>query len=331
MSPARLSLRSAGAALLVMALAVASSAQSRASTLSEAHAALQTGQADQALGLLAAMPSAGQGDAQARNLACRVEFVLGQWDAAAKDCQQAVLLDPGNSAYHMWLGRALGEKADRASFLTAYSLGKRVLIEFQTAARLDPRNPEALSDLGEFYVEAPGMVGGGLDKAESVAQELDRIAPSRAAELRARIAEDRRDFNTAEAEFKTAIAVSSHPALQWATLARFYQQRKRFPEMDWAIQNCMSAASRDPHGSGVGLYDAAGVLIASGRNPELAAILLQDYVNGSSKSEEAPVFVAYYRLASLQLKLGDAAAAQQSRAAGYQLARQYNPAQDLRH
>lgn len=331
MRRARSRFPAAGAALFFLALAMGGAAQSPASTLSEAHAALQTGQADQALNLLAALPAAGRTDAQARNLACRVEFVLGQWDAAVQDCQQAAQLDPGNSVYHMWLGRTYGEKADRASFFTAFSLGKRVLIEFQTATRLDPRNAEALSDLGEFYLEAPAMIGGGLDKAESVAQELERISPARAAELRARIAEERRDLGTAEAEFKKAIAASPHPALQWATLARFYQQRKRFPEMDWAIQNCMSAASRDPQGSGVGLYDAAGVLIASNRNPGLAAILLQNYVRGSSKSEEAPVFVAYYRLAYVQKKMGDTAAAQESQAAGYRLARQYDPAQDLRH
>lgn len=317
--------------LLVLALAMGGTAQAPASTLSEAHAALQTGQADQALNLLAGLPAAGRSDAQARNLACRVEFTLGQWDAAVNDCQQAVRLDPGNSAFHMWLGRAYGEKAGRASFLTAYSLGKRVLSEFQTAARLDPRNSAALSDLGEFYVEAPGIVGGGLDKAESVAKELDRVSPARAAELRARIAEERRDFGTAEAQFKEAIAVSPHPAKQWATLARFYQLRKRFPEMDWAIRNCMNAAERDPHGSGVGLYDAAGVLIAAGRNPELAAKLLHDYVNGASQSEEAPVFVAYYRLSYLQKKMGDTAGAQESQATGYRLAPQYNPAQDLKH
>jgi tetratricopeptide (TPR) repeat protein len=321
----------AAAGLLILVLAMGGAAQSPASTLSEAHAALQTGQADQVLNLLAGLPAAARTDAQARNLACRVEFILGRWDAAVNDCQLAVRLDPGNSEFHMWLGRAYGEKADRASFLTAFSLGKRVLIEFQTATRLDPRNGEALSDLGEFYVEAPGIVGGGLDKAESVAKELDRVEPARAAELRARIAEKRNDFGTAELQFKKAIAVSPHPALQWATLARFYQLRKRFAEMDAAIRNCMSAAERDPYGSGVGLYDAAGVLIAAGRDPGVAARLLQDYVNGASQSEEAPVFVAYYRLAYLQKKMGDPAGAEQSQAVAYRLAPQYNPAQDLRH
>lgn len=318
------------AGLLVLTLAMAGAAQSPASPLSEAHEALQTGQAGQALSLLAGLPSEVRDDAQARNLACRIEFALGKWDAAVRDCRQAVQFAPDNSEDHMWLGRAYGEKADRAPFYTAYSLSKRVLAEFQRATQLDPGNAAALSDLGEFYVEAPALVGGGLDKAQSVARQLDRISPRRAAELRGRIAEENRDYATAEAEFKKAIAAGSHPALQWATLARFYQKHKRYPEMNWAIENCMSAAARDPRGSGVGLYDAAGVLIAAGRNLPLAAQLLEDYVNGNSKSEEAPVFVAYYRLANLQEKLGDAAAAQKSLAYGRDLAPQYDPAQDLK-
>ena len=46
----------------------------------------------------------------------------------------------------MWLGRALGEKANTAMFITAYSLGKRVLVEFQQAAKLNPRNAAALAE-----------------------------------------------------------------------------------------------------------------------------------------------------------------------------------------
>ena len=63
--------------------------------------------------------------------------------------------------YHLWLGRTLGEVADRANFLSAYSLAKRARSEFEQAVQLDPRNAEALADLGEFYSSAPGVVGGG--------------------------------------------------------------------------------------------------------------------------------------------------------------------------
>src|SRR6202012_1134922 len=88
-----------------------------------------------------------------------------------------VALDDNNSNNHLWYGRALGEKADRSSFVKAYGLAKRVKAEFETAVALDPNNAEALSDLGEYYTEAPAIVGGGKDKAAAVASKLDDVDP----------------------------------------------------------------------------------------------------------------------------------------------------------
>jgi len=315
---------------MLIAVASLGCAQYQGKALASANAALQSGEADKALGLLHSLPQAGTGLAEAQNLECRVRFALRQWNAAAQACEQAVRLDGQNSSYHMWLGRALGEKAGRATFLSAYSLGKRVRQEFEEAVRLNPRNAEALSDLGAFYREAPGVVGGGTDKAEKIASQLDRVDGARAHELRARIAEGRKDYGTAERELKQAIASSAHPAQQWTTLASFYHRRGRWNEIEGAIHNCASAAGNDRH-SGVALYDGAGVLIESNRNPSLAAKMLEDYLGSSSKTEEGPAFEAHYRLARLKQQLGDVAGAQRERAAALQLAHDYRPALDSKH
>jgi tetratricopeptide (TPR) repeat protein len=316
--------------LLASALAVAGSAQAPNEALAQANAALQAGQVDRALALLGSLPQGGAKLAEARNLECRVRFTLQQWDAAARECAQAVRLDGENSSYHMWLGRALGEKANRASFLDAYSLGKQARMEFEEAVQLDPRNAAALSDLGQFYEEAPSIVGGGLGKAESVATELDRVDPARAYVLRGRIAEARKDYGTAERKFKQAVAASAHPAFQWTTLASFYRRREQWTALDWAIRNCLSAAARDKQ-AGVALYDGAGVLSEANRDPALAAKMLEDYLASPSQTEEAPVFEARLRLARLEEELGDSAGAEQQQATAFALAREYLPAQDSRH
>jgi tetratricopeptide (TPR) repeat protein len=317
-------------AILLVAPAVAGHAQNTRGTLAQINAALQAGEADKAIGLIASLPQSGANMAEAQNLECRVRFTLQQWDAAAGECEQAVQLDTGDSGYHLWLGRALGERADRASFLSAFSLGKRVRSEFEEAVSLDPHNAPALSDLGEFYREAPGIVGGGLDKAENIAGQLDRINPARAHQLRAAIAESRKDDATAEHELRLAIQSSPHPAFQWTVLASFYEHRQRWPEMEDAIRNCASSAAKD-HTAGVALYDGAGVLIRARRDPEMAAKMLQDYLAGDSKTEEAPAFVAHYRLARLLQQLGDRDGARREQAAGYTLAREYHPPQDVKH
>jgi hypothetical protein len=201
--------------------------------------------------------------------------------------------------------------------------------EFEEAVRLNPRNVEALSDLGEFYFSAPGILGGGASKAEEVAVRLDKLDAARAHELRGRIAVSQKDFGTAEREYKQAVSVGAHPAYQWVTLANFYRQRERWTEMESAVHSAVNAAERDKC-AGVALYDGASVLTRTRRDPALAAKMLEEYLAGSAKSEDAPAFVAHTRLARLKQQLGDTAAANREQALALSLAHEYRPAQDSR-
>ena len=140
--------------LAALTLALPAFAVESASPNAAAAQALSAGEADRALALLASPPASGPDAALAHNLICRVRFTLEQFDLAAAECEQAVKLDPQNSNFHLWLGRALGERAARASFLSAFGLAKRTRGEFEEAVRLDPGYAEALSSLGEFDRQA---------------------------------------------------------------------------------------------------------------------------------------------------------------------------------
>ncbi len=289
--------------------------------LVQANAALQAGEADKALAMLDSLPSS----AESHNLRCRVLFTLDRWDDAVNECEQAVKLNDQDSDGHLWLGRALGEKADKASFLTAYSLAKRTRAEFEESVRLNPRNAEALADLGEFYSAAPGIVGGGTDKASGIAAQLDKVDPARAHELRARIAEAGKDYDNAERELKQAISVSEHPAFQWMTLGSFYRRRERWTEMQAAVESGYKAAQRDKR-AGVALFNGASILSRGGRNLALAVKMLEEYLADYQKTEEAPTFVAETRLARLSAQLGDKEGARREREAALALAHDYKPA-----
>ena len=318
----------AGLVLASAAILSASAQGGERSQYAQATAALQSGEADKALSILSPLALPG-GKADAYNLKCRVEYSLEQWDQAAKDCEQAVKLDGRSSDDHLWLSRALGAQASRASFLSAFKLAKRVRAEMEEAVRLDPRSGEALADLGNYYYAAPGVVGGGIDKAEGVAAQLDKIDPNRAHELRGHIAEQRKDYGAAEREYKQALTASAHPAFQWMMLAGFYRRQERWTEMEAAVRSGQNAAERDKRAA-VALYSGAALLIQTKRDPARAAKMLEEYLAGSVKSEDAPAFVAHVWLARLMQQLGDAAAAGRERTAAQSLAHEYKPALDLK-
>jgi len=317
----------AGVAAAYLAAAALGSAQIPAATLTQANSYLQTGQADKAISLLSSLPTSGAGADEAENLLCRVRFTLQQWSQAVTACQLAVKLNSNSSDDHMWLARALGRQASHASLFSAYGEAKNSLSEWQTAVKLNPQNGPALSDLGDYYAQAPGIAGGGIDKAQQVASQLDKVDPVRAAELRGDIAMLQKNYAAAEQSYKQATTINGAPADEWANLASFYRGRQQWSDLDSAIQSCQALAAKNKD-TGVALYDAASVLYRAKRNPQLAAQLFEQYLAGSSMTEDAPAFIAHIRLARLKQQLGDAAGAQQEFAAAANLAKEFNPSQD---
>lgn len=289
------------------------------STASPVRDDLTFGRANSALQTLSATLSRNQQDAEAHNLRCRVYYQEEQWDQAVNDCEAAVSLAQGNSDFHLWLGRAYGQKAAHASIMSAYPLARRTHAEFEQAVQLDPHNAAALADLGEFDVAAPAMVGGGLGKADAIAQQLSAVNPAGARILSARIAESKKDYAGAEAAFKEAITKSSYPADAWMDLASFYRRRGRIDEM---LSAAHTGASLDK-AHGFALVDGAANLTLAGREPGTAILWLGEYLRSKAQSELAPAFVVRAQLAQLLRQQGNEAAAQVQLAAVHALASGY--------
>lgn len=110
------------------------------------HHDLNAGRANDAISLLQQQLSKNSTEASAHNLLCRVYIQEERWTDAEQECKRAIELDPNSSSYHQWLGRAYGGAAAHASLVNAYSLAKKVHVEFETAVRLDTGNLSALSE-----------------------------------------------------------------------------------------------------------------------------------------------------------------------------------------
>jgi tetratricopeptide (TPR) repeat protein len=283
---------------------------------------LAAGRVDNAIAVLDARLKTAPGDAESYNLLCRSYFVLGNWDRAISACEKAVGLDAGNSRDHLWLGRAYGEKAADANFFTAIMLAQKVRSEFETAVQLSPSNVDARSDLAEFYLEAPGIVGGGQDKARAEARSLATLDPAKAHWVTARIAQKNHDDATAEKEYRAAVEASHGGALAWLNLAFFYRRIERLDDMENAINHATSAHT---NGSEV-LMEAAETLIGAGRNFPYAVQLLKLYLS-SPTVEQAPAFKAHYLLGTMLEKQGNREQAAEEYRASLSMAKSFSRAQ----
>jgi len=284
---------------------------------------LAQGRVDDAIVSLQARISAAPQDAESHNLLCRAYFALADWDKGIAACERAVSLAPENAQYHLWLGRVYGEKADHAGFLSAAGLAKKVRTEFETAVRLNPNSADARTDLAEFYLEAPGIVGGGRDKAEAQAQKLAVIDPVRAGWVKGRLAEKKKDLTSAENEYRTATESSHGTALAWLNLAYFYRHTGRIDAMQDAIQHASSAPMDQPEV----LMECAEMLLRSKRDLPKATQLLRTYLSSSSTVEAAPAFKAHYLLGTALEQEGDKPAASREYRASIALAKSFTLAQ----
>jgi tetratricopeptide (TPR) repeat protein len=286
-------------------------------------ALLKAGKADEAVHALNTVIARDPKDARAYHLLCRVYFQLELWDNSIRMAEKAVALEPDNSSYHLWLGRAMGRKAEDANPFTAFGLARKVKTEFERAVALDANNLIARSDLSEFYLEAPNFLGGDKNKAKQQADYIAKHDAGMASYLYGRVAE-KQGTGGAEAEYKKAVAASSAPAHYWVELAHYYRRTGRLADMENAVTQSMAAARPGD----VTEFDSAALLLHAGRNFTGAAEMLRHYVSQEDPSEDGPAFQAHYLLGVLLERQGKKKEAAAQFQTALTMASQYKPARD---
>jgi Flp pilus assembly protein TadD len=214
----------------------------------------------------------------------RNHYMQGEYKKATEILEKAVAADPANSEYELWLGRAFGRRAETASPFTAPPNANKARQHFEKAVQLNPHNMEALSDLFEYYLEAPGFLGGGLDKAVGVAGQIASIEPVDGHWAEARLAERRKEFDTAEHHLQLAARLAPEQAGRLIDLARFLARQGRFQESDQSFRKAEKIAPNSPQV----IYARADTYIEQGRNLAAARKLLHRYLEAQLTPDDPP-------------------------------------------
>jgi tetratricopeptide (TPR) repeat protein len=277
-----------GFAMVLLAGAALAAAQATVrhdETLDEARQAYEASDYTKAIHVLqeAAAKEPRNGDIQL--LLAKSYLELEQLDAAIKSAERAVAVDSQNSKYHEWLGRAYGEKADKAMWPpTRLSLAKKTGKEFETAVELDARNFSARQALIEFDCSAPGMVGGGEDRAQPHIKELMGLDAAEGHYAAGNCRRQKKDFPAADEEFTKALESKPKSAELIYDIGDYAVKRGQAERLITVADAGERAAPNDPRSK---FYLAVGLFLQKEKLKE-AEHLLQEYARRAPKRSGYP-------------------------------------------
>jgi cytochrome c-type biogenesis protein CcmH/NrfG len=209
---------------------------------------------------------------------------MGEFKKATDSLERAESADPQNSQYALWLGRAYGRRAETSNPFSAVGHASKARQYFEKAVQLDPNSIEALNDLLEYYMEAPGFLGGGWEKAKATAARIAQVDPAEGHYAQAELAEKRKEMARAEEQLRHAIELAPHQVGRFIDLARLLAKQGRYQESDQSFARAEQLAPDSPKL----MYARADVYIKSGRNLEVAKDLLTRYLSATITPDDPP-------------------------------------------
>lgn len=271
-------------ALLLGGVAFAAPNVKQDGSLDEARRAFEASEYTRAIQMLqeAADKEPKNGDIQL--LLAKSYLELQEHEAAIRSAEKAVELVPESSVYHEWLGRAYGEKADHAGWFSAISLAKKTRKEFQTAVELDEMNFSARQALIEFDCSAPGMVGGGEDKAQPHIKELMQLDAAEGHYAAGNCRRQKKDFAVADEEFTKALESRPKSAELIYDIGDYAVRHEQAERLIAVAEAGERAVPNDPRGK---FYRAVSLILEK-EKPEEAEKLLREYAKRAPKRSGFP-------------------------------------------
>jgi len=240
-------------------------------------------------------------DAAAAFYLGRIALEEQQSERAADYFVAATRLDPKNSAYFLWLGRALGREARQASLLRQPGLARRTKAAWERAVELDPENLDARADLIQYYVQAPGILGGSTAKAIEQADEIRKRNALRGYLELGAIYEREKRLDEAEQAYLSAEREKSDRHVGAYRLGVFYQNSGAY---DKAFDLFESMLDRHPFEYGA-LFQIGKTGAMSGQRLDRATDALEAYLQTTPGRNDPSLAAAHWRLGMIHEKRQD--------------------------
>lgn len=189
--------------------------------LEKARILLNTKKTEEAKTLLESMVITSPNDDRIHYYLGCAYLTLGDQDKAISHLKKAVTLKNDSAEYHFMLGQGYGIKAMRSNFVKQAGLAGKIRSEYEQAVLLNPTHLSARIQLTNFYLMAPGFMGGSTEKAYGQIQAILPMDRVRGKLLLAQYYQKEKKDSLAESEYKW-LASQYGDSVQYAYIHSIY-------------------------------------------------------------------------------------------------------------
>ena len=246
----------------------------------------------------------------------RVAMQRSDYEAAVEHLERAVAQTPNNAEAHYLLGEAYGSLAQRANIFKQASLASKTHREFARAVELDPNHLDARMGLVQFFVMAPGFMGGDHHKAIEQANEIKKRDAMRGHRAFAYIYGQDKKPELARKEYVDAVQEqpNSPGAHYWLGIS-FLTADKNYKA---ATEEFEKAVRVDPAFM-PGWFQLGHMAAVTGANLQRGEEALLKYLAYAPKPDDPPHYRAHFWLGGIYERQGKKAEARQSYATSLHL------------
>jgi tetratricopeptide (TPR) repeat protein len=257
---------------------------------------------DEAEKILSAISEKNSDYAAAQYYLGRIAFDKKEYDDASEYFEEAIEANDKVADYHNWLGNTYGTLAQNSNMIKKGMLAPKMKNAWEHAIKLDSKNLDARSSLIQYYLQAPGFMGGSVEKAIEVANQIKKIKPAEGYRQMGNVY--MHEKKTAEAE-KEFIEMAKVDPTYAGGLANFYVGQKQF---DKAFSMFEDELKKNPENF-VAMYQMGKTSAVSGQRLDRGEECLKKYFSYSPKQNEPSHAGANMRLAQIKEKRGQKAEA----------------------
>jgi cytochrome c-type biogenesis protein CcmH/NrfG len=292
-------MRNARVVLPIVLLLACAASPAFAKTLSEVQTMVESKSAG-ALAAAEALTREMPNDANAWVVLTRARLQADQAEKAVAAAEKATALGPKNAQTFYWLGNAYGDRIGEVGMLSKMTMAPKLRDAFEQAVKLDPTLVDARSSLIEFYLLAPGAIGGGIDKARAQATAIGKYDRVKGLMAQARIAIYEKKPADAVKAYEAAYALKpGDPQLRRALIVG-YQEAKRWTD---AYRMIKAWVAEEP-GSNNAQYQLGRVAAVSGQYLAEGEAALRVYLKMPRKKDDPELKSAHYRLGQILARAG---------------------------